>query len=279
MSKTYIFKPVMEHGELQKAVDLQVDTWGREIVTALAQLVAAIHNGGCVIGAYDSDRMIGFVYGFPGITDISKKPHLVSHMMAVDSDYRNQGIGESLKRRQREWAIEKGYEKITWTFDPLEIKNGYLNLSKLGGYVRTYYVSYYGITQDKINKGMPTDRFLLEWDLLSEPVVNAGMKKEKYGNISDYPLALDFSIQDSLPVSGDVVRRDGEKVLLVPAPKDIQALKNRSFELAYDWRMKIRQAIQALFSDGYVLVAAIPSDDVGYYILEKETRNTKRSGK
>ncbi|VEF46574.1 Uncharacterized conserved protein [Bacillus freudenreichii] len=270
MSKPYLFKPITEHDELQKAVDLQVDIWGNEIVTPLPQLVAAIHNGGCVIGAFDEDRMIGFVYGFPGITDIHAKPHLVSHMMAVDPKYRNQGIGESLKRRQRDWAIDKGFEKITWTFDPLEIKNGYLNLTKLGGYVRTYYVSYYGIMQDKINKGMPTDRFLLEWDLLSDPVVKVGMKKEKYGRIHDYPLALEFSIQDSLPVSGNVVQHDGEKAVLVPAPKDIQTVKNHSFELAYDWRMKIRQAIQELFSNGYVIVAAIPSDDVGYYVLEKE---------
>lgn len=269
MSKTYQFKPITEHDELQKAVDLQVDIWGTEIVTPLPQLVAAIHNGGCVIGAYDGSRMIGFVYGFSGITSIHSKPHLVSHMMAVAPDYRNQGIGESLKRRQREWAIGKGFEKITWTFDPLEIKNGYLNLTKLGGYVRTYYVSYYGIMQDKINKGMPTDRFLLEWDLLSDSVVNVGMKKEKYGNISDYPLALEFSIQDSLPISGNVVQREGD-IILVPSPKDVQALKNHSFELAYDWRMKIRQAIQELFSKGYIIVAAIPSDDVGYYVLEKE---------
>ncbi len=270
MSKTYLFKPVTQHDELQKAVDLQIDIWGNEIVTALAQLVAAIHNGGCVIGAYDGDQMIGFVYGFPGITDINAKPHLVSHMMAVDPEYRNQGIGESLKRRQREWAIDKGFEKITWTFDPLEIKNGYLNMTKLGGYVRIYYVSYYGIMQDKINKGMPTDRFLLEWDLLSEPVVNVGMKKEKYRNIKDYPLALEFFIRDSVPVPGDIVQHDGEKVLLVPVPKDIQKLKNHSFRLAFDWRMKIRNTIQKLFSDGYVLVAAIPSDNVGYYVLDKE---------
>lgn len=266
----YQFKPVIEINELQHAVDLQNKIWGNDIVTSLAQMVAAIHNGGCVIGAFDADRMIGFTYGFPGVTSPLSKPHLVSHMMAVDPDYRNQGIGEKLKRQQREWAIDQGFEKITWTFDPLEIKNGYLNLTKLGGYVRTYYVSYYGSMQDKINKGMPTDRFLLEWDLMSDPVVNMGTKKERYSEINDYPLALDFIVQHSMPISGDVAKHTEEKIILVPVPKDIQTLKSNSFELAYDWRMKIRQVVQELFSDGYILVAAVPSEYVGYYILEKE---------
>lgn len=269
MTKSYLYKPITDHNELQKAVELQVHTWGDEIITPLAQLVAAIHNGGCVIGAFDRDRMIGFVYGFPGITSVNAKPHLVSHMMAVDPDYRNQGIGESLKRQQREWAIDKGFEKITWTFDPLEVKNGYLNLTKLGGYVRTYYVSYYGKMQDKINKGMPTDRFLLEWDLLSEQVVNARMKKEKYKAAEDYPLSLEYRVEGSLPIPGEAVEQKDANITLVPAPKDIQSLKAESFDLALDWRIKIRDVTQRLFSEGYVLVAAIPSEHVGFYVLEK----------
>ncbi len=52
---------------------------------------------------------------------------------------------------------------IEWTFDPLEIKNAYLNIEKLGAIARRYNENQYGITSSPLQGGLPTDRLVAEW--------------------------------------------------------------------------------------------------------------------
>jgi predicted GNAT superfamily acetyltransferase len=272
MLKTFLYKELTELSHLQEVVQLQIQTWGEETLSSVPQLVAAIHNGGSVIGVFDQDRVIGFCYGFPGVSENMAKPYLVSHMMAVDPEFRNQKLGERLKFKQREWALKKGYEKIVWTFDPLEIRNGYLNTTKLGGYVQTYISSYYGEMNDKLNKGIPTDRFLLEWDLHSPSVVAAsqGVPNSK-SHWENYPVYLTYTFAGELPVPGNLVEEArNEKGLLIPIPKQIQEIKRQSQEKASDWRMSVRHAMKSLLTNGYMVRGVLQDDDIGFYVLELE---------
>jgi predicted GNAT superfamily acetyltransferase len=91
-------------------------------------------------------------------------------MLAVLKDYRNGGLGRRIKLFQREEAIARGFELIEWTFDPLEIKNAYLNIEKLGAIVRRYTINQYGITTSPLQGGLPTDRLIAEWWLKSKRV-------------------------------------------------------------------------------------------------------------
>jgi predicted GNAT superfamily acetyltransferase len=91
-------------------------------------------------------------------------------MLAVRSRYRNAGLGRRMKFFQREDALKRGFELIEWTFDPLEIKNAYLNIEKLGAIARRYNVNQYGITSSPLQGGLPTDRLIAEWWLKSRRV-------------------------------------------------------------------------------------------------------------
>jgi predicted GNAT superfamily acetyltransferase len=271
MLRTFQFKELTGVDQLQQVVDLQIQTWGVEVISSIPQLVAAIHNGGCVIGALDEERVIGFCYGFPGVGPIAEKPYLVSHMMAVLPEYRNQKLGEKLKFAQREWALGHGYEKMIWTFDPLEIRNGYLNLVKLGGYVKTYIKSYYGEMNDKLNKGMPSDRFLVEWDLNSSTVAAAseGIKKmeERWGQV---PFFLTYKVEGGLPVPTDLVDiTESENMVLIPIPKNMQEIKGKDPKIAAEWRMRIRSATSLLLEKGYVVRGVRLDEGMGYYVLER----------
>jgi predicted GNAT superfamily acetyltransferase len=270
MQNKILFKELTELHHMQEAVILQKQTWGEEVISSLPQMVAAIHNGGSVIGVFDGDRVVGFSYGFTGINESFEKPYLVSHMMAIHPEYQNQGLGERLKFKQREWAIKKGYEKIIWTFDPLEIRNGYLNLMKLGGYVRTYIKSYYGQMDDKINKGMPSDRLLLEWDLLSPSVVDASKGvRNSPSHWIDYPVFMKGSFTETLPIPEGSAKAQTEKGVLVPVPRNIQEVKGKSPEAAYNWRLNVRDAVTSLFSKGYLMKGVLLKERTGYYVLEK----------
>ena len=59
---------------------------------------------------------------------------------------------------------------IEWTFDPLEIKNAYLNIEKLGAIARRYNINQYGITSSPFQGGLPSDRLIAEWWLRSKRV-------------------------------------------------------------------------------------------------------------
>jgi predicted GNAT superfamily acetyltransferase len=160
------------HGieDFRACVALQKEVWNfsdAELVP-LRMFVVADKVGGQVMGAFDGDVMVGFALSVPGTR--TGHVYLHSHMLAVRKDHRNSGLGRRLKLMQREDALARGIELIEWTFDPLEIKNGYLNIEKLGAIARRYNINQYGITSSPLQGGLPSDRLIAEWWLKSKRV-------------------------------------------------------------------------------------------------------------
>jgi predicted GNAT superfamily acetyltransferase len=165
-----VLRPCQELHELQAFVQLQKEVWNfsdAELVP-LRMFVVAQKIGGQVIGAFDGEQLVGFAFSIPGFRD--GRTYLHSHMLAVRQTYRNSGLGRRLKLLQREDAIARGFELMEWTFDPLEIKNAYLNIEKLGAIARRYTVNQYGITSSPLQGGLPSDRLVAEWWLKSDRV-------------------------------------------------------------------------------------------------------------
>jgi len=160
------------HGieEFRACVTLQKEVWNfsdAELVP-LRLFVVADKVGGQVIGAFEGSEMIGFALSVPGTR--SGHVYLHSHMLAVGKEHRNAGLGRRMKLMQREDALARGIELIEWTFDPLEIKNAYLNVEKLGAIARRYNINQYGITSSPLQGGLPSDRLIAEWWLKSKRV-------------------------------------------------------------------------------------------------------------
>ena len=156
--------------EFKACVALQKEVWefADADLVPLRMFVVSEKIGGQIIGAFDGDNLIGFAFSIPGAR--SGHPYLHSHMLAVREQYRNYGLGRSIKLVQREDAIAKGFELMEWTFDPLEIKNAYLNLVRLGAIARRYIINQYGISSSPLHAGLPTDRLIAEWWLKSKRV-------------------------------------------------------------------------------------------------------------
>jgi len=187
------------HGleELRACVALQKEVWNftdAELIP-LRMFVVAEKVGGQVMGAFAGSEMVGFALSVPGTR--SGQVYLHSHMLAVRKDHRNSGLGRRLKLLQREDALARGIELIEWTFDPLEIKNAYLNIEKLGAIARRYNINQYGITSSPLQGGLPSDRLIAEWWLRSKrvetllgtgknPPAKIEMKIEVPGQIYDW---------------------------------------------------------------------------------------------
>jgi len=164
--------------ELNACVALQKEVWNFDDVdlVPLRMFVVSQKIGGQTIGAFYGDDLVGFAFSIPG----SRAGHtyLHSHMLAVRDSFRNHGLGRKLKLAQRDDAIQQGFELLEWTFDPLEIKNAHLNLSRLGAIARRYSVNHYGHSSSPLQGGLPTDRLVAEWWLTSKRVVNLLDKKQ-----------------------------------------------------------------------------------------------------
>jgi predicted GNAT superfamily acetyltransferase len=254
--------------DYEKVVEFQQSIWG-ENATPLTQLIASRTHGGIVLLAMSQGQVIGFSYGFPGFKQ--QEVYLLSHMLAVHPAYRDKGLGRKLKLEQRKLALKNGYRKMVWTFDPLETRNAYLNLCKLGGYVKTYIKNYYGIMNDPLNFGMPSDRFLLEWDLDSSKALAAIQGELDVSGWSEFPVLYEVSYKNELPVPVEVIEKKGSDTYLIPVPVDIQSIKLQNLELAKAWRHHIRDAISEKFQEGYRIEGIIrsKSDVVNAYVLIK----------
>ncbi|MGA8489408.1 MAG: GNAT family N-acetyltransferase [Terriglobales bacterium] len=165
--------------EMRACVALQKEVWNFSDadLVPLRMFVVAEKVGGQVIGAFAGNEMLGFALSVPGAR--SGHLYLHSHMLAVRKQHQNAGLGRRIKLFQRDDALARGIELIEWTFDPLEIKNAYLNIEKLGAMARRYSVNQYGITSSPLQGGLPTDRLVAEWWLKSirvETLLGAGTK-------------------------------------------------------------------------------------------------------
>ncbi len=182
--------------------DLQRLVWpgADSDIVPVHMLLAACHNGGMVIGAYDTGAgegrsvsalddwawdepppqspLIGFVFGFPGLyfTPDGPRPKHCSHMLGVHPDYRDQGVGYLLKRAQWQMVRHQGLDRITWTYDPLLSRNAHLNIARLGAVCNTYLRDAYGAMRDELNAGLPSDRFQVDW-WINSPRVNQRLSK------------------------------------------------------------------------------------------------------
>jgi predicted GNAT superfamily acetyltransferase len=267
-----IIRDLQTYEEFTHVQALHRTIWGLDEGLYPPMLNTVAQNGGVVLGAFDNEKMIGFSFAFLGRHhDGTLK--LCSQTTGLLPDYRGQKLGEQIKWAQYDRALTANIRLITWTVDPLEALNANLNFRKLGGICRAYYENLYGENFSDFGKGMPSDRFLVEWWLdqgrvprlrrgeatvplsPTSPVANPTQRK----GLSRQITSLDLSIDTSS--------------LTLEIPANIQKLRQTNLSLAIDWRLQTRQAIVHYLSRGYIIEDFFTSwkDDEQrvFYVLNK----------
>lgn len=240
--------------ELGACVRLQTEVWGYAAEETMPRraFVVAQNIGGQVIGAFDmsevgadvrgdASSLVGFAMALPALKQ--DHPYLHSHMLGVHSSYRNQGIGRRLKLFQREEALARGITRMEWTFDPIEIKNAFLNIAKLGVVVRRYTPNLYGVSSSSLQGSLPTDRLHAEWWMGSTRVQDA---------VAGKPISLG-------PVEGSIL-----------VPRAIGQWKQSSDERerALLVQGEIRRKFQQAFANGLAVIGfLIDADGNGVFQL------------
>ncbi|CAJ1001736.1 MULTISPECIES: GNAT family N-acetyltransferase [Bacillales] len=264
---TITIRKLTDKEELHALEALEGTIWSGSSVIPLHMTLTVAKFGGLFLGAYDGDRMIGFLYSFPGYTD--GELHLCSHMLGFLPEYRQQGLGVRMKWMQREEALQAGYPKITWTYDPLETVNGYLNIAKLGGIVRRYLPNCYGELNDDLNRGLPTDRFLVEWFIASDRVERHRTGKPERSDTAAVPEVLCCDLSSELPRPRDIRLNRSDERLLLSVPAHFQAVKQADMGAAAAWREATRALFTHYFEQGYVVTDLLRDQSIVRYVLEK----------
>lgn len=271
MTPDYEIRPFETVEDYRECVQLQQDTWGPGFSECVPVAILKVSQilGGVAAGAYDeSGALLGFIYGLTGPRD-GEIVHW-SDMLAVRPDLQGSGLGWALKAYQREVLLERGITTMFWTFDPLESKNGYLNLNKLGAVADEYVLDMYGQTDSPLHRGIGTDRFIPRWDLASEAVVRRMTSEDDPPPISD-----DGAVRALGPRQGDdghllpdepVIGLSASHVL-VAVPESIQDIKEASLESAMAWRHATRAAFADYLSRGFVARGLIRRDGWSDYLL------------
>src|SRR5438270_6128102 len=236
--------------EFSDVVALQQEIWGFHDAELLPRrlFVVASKIGGQVLGGYDRDKLVAFCLCIPGLKP-GGRGYLYSHMLGVLGPYRNTGLGRRMKLVQRDFALASGVDLIEWTFDPLEIKNAFFNIEKLGAIVRRFIHNQYGTTTSHLHGGLPTDRLIAEWHLRSPRAIEA----------------LAAGSAELRPVE-DVLAR-------IAVPAAIAEIRSEDPERARAVQASIGTQFDKYFSQGLAVTGFERRSEFGTYLLSRWESN------
>lgn len=231
---TVDIRPLTTINEFAGCVELQRAVWGWADIDIMPVRLFVLmqHVGGLVLGAYEAEQLVGFINCVPGTQDGNTYWH--SHMMGVLPRHQNRGIGTALKLAQRNHAVRLGVRSIQWVFDPLQAKNAYLNIAKLGAIVRRYSIDHYGASTSPLHAGLASDRLVAEWWL------------------------------------GPSRMRFGTETRTVAVPADVQTLKRTDPSAMRTLQLSVRERFQRHLADGFLAVGCERHRDRSEYIFRRQ---------
>lgn len=287
-------KPTIKIRELNTVTDLrQVQSLEKEVwnlddidVLPLTWAVASVEAGAVWLGAFDDNKLAGFAFAFPGISNGAVIFH--SHQLAVRAESRDQDLGLKLKLAQRERvrairlgevvpgderlpgrrtsssgqaSIQSRISEITWTFDPLQSKNAHLNFFKLGVVCDSYKVDLYGPGTSSALHRNGTDRLWVRWPITGRRVAERigerdgkkaaqKLRHEILDALSVLQPLILFS-GDGRPVRSDLETAMSRQRVAIEIPSDINSIEQKDPLLAREWRMATRWAFTESLKAGF----------------------------
>jgi predicted GNAT superfamily acetyltransferase len=257
--------------DFKKLPDVQRRVWRHDEtdLTPTHQFCISAIMGAIILGAYVKEDLVGFVYSFPAVHKGELCQH--SHLLAVLPQYQGFGIGKRLKWAQRDWALKLGYDRITWTVDPLQARNANLNIHTLGAATSTYMRNFYGL-DSKLNlgPGIPTDRFLMDWPIREKRVAERRRGRFESFDAESLPRALERQAGGPDPAPGKPRLDLTDKLVLVEVPKQINAWRDQHEPIA-SWQKSLRGVLEHYFKRNYSAIDFLCTDRC-FYVLQGHRR-------
>jgi len=264
-------RPLIRREDFEACVAIQREVWGHGDldITPVHNFCSSVHTGGILLGAFVGGRAAGYAYSFPSHFSRARTQH--SHHLAVLPAYRGLGLGKILKWAQRDEALKRGIEVLTWTYDPMLALNANLNLHVLGAVGKTYLRNFYGETPALLlDEGIPTDRLLVEWKIGSARVEARTKGAPPAPDPGRLPKAVERESGGVFPaiVPARPNLRLEVRRLLIEIPKNTRELEKGTGLIA-SWQAAVRKAFETYFKRGYRLDDFIFGDP-SFYVLKRD---------
>jgi predicted GNAT superfamily acetyltransferase len=247
--------------ELDNCIRLQREVFGLPDleISPRRHLIVSRQAGGWTLGAFVDEQLVGFVHHLAGVR--GSEIFGYSHMMAVAPAYQNKGVGARLKWSQRERAIQEGRSFIRWTWDPMQARNAYFNLNRLGVTVSSYAENFYGtdyVTSPALTgaepPGIDSDRLFAHWQLQSHRVTD---------------------LANGAATAGDTVPTKPEAMIDIPANWTKLCKENPG--QAKQEQLRVRGEFQKAFASGLIAAAFDRSEERPRYLLY-QSRELSKNG-
>lgn len=262
-------RPLQTLREFRECERIQEEVWGGAGASAETIGVAAKY-GGAALGAFVGRKLAGFLFAFLG----RRRGQIIhwSHLMAVRKEFRDRGLGFKMKLVHRELALASGIKSICWTYDPLQSRNAALNLTRLGATAEEYIPNCYGRFPSIIERGLQSDRFVVNWKIASQAVVRRVRGGAPEVNVLGLPRANETILNSrGLLVNGQLHLHLTARRLLFEIPSRTDTMRAKELKLAARWRMDSRRIFQEYFRKGYRVADFVPPSEATegkcYYLL------------
>lgn len=224
--------------DLRATSDVYRDVFGISEAVNARLLTAIGANGGVVIGAFDEQELVGFVYGIVGRDTATGEIYHYSQTAAVRERARGRGVGRMLKLGQRDRVLGQGIDTMRWSFDPFRTGNARFNLDMLGARGRWFVANMYGDQPVGEAAGRPSDRIIVEWNLHSQP-----------------PESVPEQAVTNTPPWGETAYDGTDLLLALPRSNSDPLTAAHSSEAI---RERVAAALQRSIADGYRAVSCLP---------------------
>ncbi|HLM70451.1 MAG TPA: GNAT family N-acetyltransferase [Thermoplasmata archaeon] len=278
------FRKLDKPEEFRQVLEVNRAVWGDEGVPTTLQR-AFQDNGGLVLGAFADIYLAGFAVSLIGWDGTSLYHY--SHATAVRPEYQNHQLGFRLKAFQRDEVLKLGLSEIRWTFDPLQSRNAWLNVRRLGGRPDRYYIHYYGQMADTINRDMETDRVRLRWEIASPHVEErvggkAPTADEDRTRWTRSTAIVETEVGEKGLRRPTVVAEPSGAPAHLEIPFDIAAVREHEPSALRPWRHAVRDGFRAAFDmeyrvDDFAIVTA-DHERRSFYFLSPAPKEAAADG-
>jgi predicted GNAT superfamily acetyltransferase len=268
---TFRFDDLTTFAQFQQVERLEAEIWGPIDLVPVPIMAVTVKRGAVLVGAYDGDRLAGFVYSFPALRPVivnrqssivnSSVPSHWSHTLGVHPDYRGAGLGRDLKLAQRERVLALGLDLVEWTYDPLQALNANLNIVALGAVVEEYEENVYGESASPLHGGLPTDRFVCLWWIrrphVERRIARIGRADEMSlvaHEVAAAPIVNETTFEGTWLESGSADLSRTEPRIAVDIPIDFTGMLEGDLPRARRWRFHVREIFTHYFQAGYRVV-------------------------
>ncbi|MBN1859655.1 hypothetical protein JW848_10715 [Candidatus Bipolaricaulota bacterium] len=259
----------------ERTIHLVTGSTERELIPA--HVLVALHRAGAtILGAMnDADPNPQLLGCLVDIVSLSEHvPSRLTLFCGVVPSRRNEGVGYHLRLEERRLLLKRDVAVVRWAVDPLSGAEMRFSLNKLGAIGVRYERDLYGMLENRADRGMATDRIVMEWWLDAPRVCGLVDRRRAPHHFRLGLDSMELVTKTRLDNAGNrrlvgPIREPRGDVVMVEVPESMETLED---SVRREWRLGLRDALETLFDEHFLLSGFVHETGRSFHLLERRSR-------